>query len=104
MDDEQPGWPFDEPPNIACFTTVKVLREGYPVLLVTHEEGDGSWQFLCGTTNASKDAAIVGLDCIFQLDPSVGELADLPVGWIATRESRDDAWHREENPRPDEDE
>jgi len=31
-----------------------------PILLVTHEKGDHSWQFLDGGTMTTKDAAVVG--------------------------------------------
>jgi len=70
-------WPFDDPRNVAVFTTAPVLAGGHPILLVTHDE-DGWWQFLCGTTNDTKDARIVGLGNMFGKDPTVGELADLP--------------------------
>ena len=90
-------WPFDEPTNLATFTTTKVIHENYPILLVTHDEHDGGWQFLCGTTNASKDALIVALNSIYKRDPSVGELSDLPMGWQASRESPMSPWQREPN-------
>jgi len=53
-------WPFADPPNVATFTTCKVLNEDHPRLLVTHDEDDGAWQFLCGTTNEPRDGRIVG--------------------------------------------
>jgi hypothetical protein len=91
-------WPFADPPNVATFTTCKVLNEGHPILLVTHDEDDGAWQFLCGTTNEPRDGRIVGLDCIVAQDPSVIELADLPLGWRAWRDSPAEAWRREAKP------
>jgi hypothetical protein len=97
-------WPFNDPPNVTCITTVKVLREGHPILLVTHDEEDGGWQFLCGTTNDPDDGLVIGLGCAYDLDESVGELADLPLGWRAWRDSREEAWQRSENPPRDEDE
>ena len=54
------SWPFADTPNTASITTRQVL-EGAPVLLVTHDADDGSWQFLCGTTDDPADARIVGL-------------------------------------------
>lgn len=41
-------WPFDDPPNRRCYTTVHVLENNDPILLVTHDADDGAWQFLCG--------------------------------------------------------
>lgn len=95
-------WPFSEPTNLAAFTTTKVLREGYPVLLVSHDH-DGDWQFLCGTTNNSAHGAIICLGCAYQEDRSVGELADLPIGWQAWRDSVGAPWERlPREPDPDE--
>ena len=88
-------WPFSDPPNIRTITTRQVLEDGYPILLVTHDEDDGCWQILCGTTNDPDDGRIVGLDCMYDKDPSIGELADLPLGWKAWRDAPDQAWIRE---------
>jgi len=86
-------WPFDEPHNVATITTAKVLA-GHPILLVTHDEDDGSWQVLCGTTNNSADGRIVCLSEMYDRDPSIGELADLPLGWRAWRGSPSQPWQR----------
>ena len=87
-------WVFADPPNVATYTTANVLA-GHPILLATHDEDDGAWQFLCGTTNESADGRIVGLGCIVDLDPSVTEMADLPLGRRAWRDSPSDPWRRE---------
>jgi len=51
------------------------------------------------------DALIDCLGCAYQRDKSIGQLADLPPGWRAYRESADHPWVREEKePEPDEDE
>ena len=80
-------WPFSEPSNLAAFTTTHVLREGYPVLLVSHDH-DGDWQFLCGTTNDSAHGAIVCLGCAYQgtralenwlISPLAGKLGGIPL-------------------------
>jgi hypothetical protein len=92
-------WPFSDPPNVTTITTRQVLDEGYPILVVTHDEDDGGWQVLCGTTNDPKDGRVVGLDCMYERDPSIGELADLPLGWKAWREATDRDWIREANQR-----
>jgi len=93
MDD----FPFEDPPNVATLTTINVLN-GDPILLVTHDDDDGTWQFLCGKTNNPDDGRIVGLGCIIEQDPSVSELADLPLGWAASRTSAGERWFRYENP------
>lgn len=65
-------------------TTWSILRGGKPILLVSHDE-DG-WQFLDGCVHRVANAAIVSLQHIAQQDPSITELADLPVGWQASWE------------------
>ena len=87
-------WPFEESPNVAVITTVKVLEQGHPVLLVTHDEDDGAWQFLCGTTNDTDDGRVVGLREMVQMDASLKDLADLPLGWRTWRATPADTWHR----------
>jgi hypothetical protein len=87
------SWPFTDSPNTASITTRQVL-EGAPILLVTHDADDGCWQFLCGTTNESEDARVVGLGQMYKRDVTLGELADLPEGWRASRSAAGLPWHR----------
>jgi hypothetical protein len=87
------SWPFADAPNTASITTRQVL-EGAPILLVTHDSDDGSWQFLCGTTDDPADAKVVGLGRIYARDATLGELADLPEGWRAWRGSPVVPWER----------
>jgi hypothetical protein len=86
-------WPFDDPPNTAAFTTSSVLA-GAPILLVTHDEDDGGFQFLPGDEVSESDARIVGLGTILKRHPSVAEVADLPEGWWAERDGPDKPWIR----------
>lgn len=86
-------WPFDEAKNFGVYTTKQVIEDGYPILLVTHDD-DGDWQFLCGTTNESEDARLVCLKEIVESNPSVAELADLPMGWQAQRDAPDQPWEK----------
>lgn len=95
-------WQFSDPENAAAISTVQVLRQGFPILRVTHDN-DGDWQILCGTTSDEKDGIVVCLGCAYQRDKTIGELADLPLGWIAWREHFGAPWQREER-ATDEDE
>jgi hypothetical protein len=91
------NWPFDDSPNVAVITTRPVLEQGATILLVSHDEEDGGWQFLPAGQPREADARVVALRQIWALDPSVAELADLPLGWQAWRATPADPWHR--NPR-----
>jgi hypothetical protein len=88
-------WLFADPENLATITVRQIVVDGDPILRVSHDEDDGGWQFLTGGQVEMKDAMLVGLGEIVALDPSVIELADLPLGWRATRENPDSPWQRE---------
>jgi len=96
-------WPFDQPRNCAAFSLRQIVKEGAPVLLVTHDEDDHGWQFLDGSDSPSEsDAMVVCMSHIVESDPSLFELADLPPGWSAWRQSVNDQWVREALPPEDE--
>ncbi len=78
-------WPFSDPKNVAVYTVWRILNRVDPILRVCHDEDDGSWQFHTGQPVEMKDAALVALEVIADLDPSIVELADLPEGWCAVR-------------------
>ena len=88
-------WPFEEPENVATMTVRQVTHEGLPILLVSHDADDGMWQFLSGGSVEMADAMIVSLRVVYSLDPTVGELADLPLGWTATRTAVGQPWQRQ---------
>jgi hypothetical protein len=87
-------WPFDDPPNVAVVTTRQVTEDKAPILFVSHDEEDGGWQFLPGGPLLEENARVVALRRIWLLDPSVGALADLPLGWQASRITPLDPWQR----------
>jgi hypothetical protein len=91
-------WPFDQPRNCAVVTLRPIVFEGAPILHVTHDEDDHGWQFLGREDADVPQAAVVGLSEIVELDPSVLEVADLPPGWHAWRQSRSSPWQRERRP------
>ncbi|MBK8207996.1 MAG: hypothetical protein IPK87_14560 [Planctomycetes bacterium] len=93
-------WPFDDPKNVASITTPQVMRQGMPVLLVSHDADDGCWQFLHGDVSGGDKGMVVGLSHMVDLDPTLRELADLPLGWQATRTQKGAPWHR--HPKPTE--
>ena len=74
-------WPFDDPPNVAVFTTKSIAFRQRPVLLVTHDEEDGAWQFLPREgAGHETDAALVTLRSMIERSGTLAELADLPRG------------------------
>jgi hypothetical protein len=87
-------WPFQDPENVAVFTTRSIVKKKKPILYVSHDDDDGAWQFHDGAKPDPTQAIILTLREIVALDRSVAELADLPMGWTAERASRSQPWVR----------
>ncbi len=90
MDD----WPFDDPPKAAAITVRQIVRGGEPILFVAHDAEDGRWQFLTGVASEVADGMVVSLAEMVRRDPRVAELADLPLGWQASRAAMGQPWQR----------
>lgn len=86
-------WPFDDPPNVAVVTTKFVLEGTDWINYVTHDFDDESWQFHGDSSpTGEENARIVLLSEIIQIDPTIAELSNLPLGCRAWRETRDSSW------------
>lgn len=95
MNGSNADWPFDDPPNTAVITNVRILDGLDWIKYVTLDEEDGVWQFLPSQGHATmKEAAVVGLEHIVSLDPTLTELSNLPPGWYAQREAVGAHWTR----------
>jgi hypothetical protein len=91
-------WPFPEPPDLAVVTMKQIMEDHQPILYVSHErdeDGEPVWQFLPGQNRFEMaDALIVGLGSVVRLDPTLSEIADLPIGYAATRDRVGGPWVR----------
>lgn len=87
-------WPFDDSGNTVVFASRQVLEENALILRMSHDADDGYRQFHPTEARALEDARILALQEVVEIDPSVGEHGDLPVGWIAIRSGVEDPWHR----------
>ncbi|RWM17261.1 hypothetical protein [Mesorhizobium sp.] len=97
-----PDWPFDDPPNVAVFTTRQVMRGEHIIDYVVHDDDDGAWQFLNRAVDFKMaNAMLVGLSEMVKRDNSLRELWDLPYGWHAWREGKGQPWHRAKQERED---
>lgn len=97
---DQGDWPFDQPRNCATVTVWRILRGEDPVTYVAHSKDDHSWMFLNTGTGGSfdmRDAALVALESLLKLDPTLREIADLPPGWNARRNAVGRPWVREQD-------
>jgi hypothetical protein len=87
-------WKFSEPPNVAAIVDRRVMNGQAFIAVVSHDADDGAWQFLSNLPVKEADAALVSLQSVAQVDPSVMELADLPLGWRAWRNDKAAKWQR----------
>ena len=88
------SWPFEDSPDTACFTTRSVLIRQKPVVVVKHDDEDDWWHFLCDVDVDALDARVVSLRELLQLAPDLAEVANLPPGWTAVRNSLTSDWRR----------
>jgi hypothetical protein len=87
-------WPFDQSPNVATLTTRGIIDGSEWIALVSHDEDDGGWQFIGPRGARMDEAMLVALRQIFERDASIAELADLPEGWQARRQTPESPWER----------
>ncbi|MEO7676738.1 MAG: hypothetical protein ABIV39_08265 [Verrucomicrobiota bacterium] len=90
-------WPFEDPQNCAVFVTRAVMRGEEPILLVTHDDGEDSWSFVGTSDGTLENCMIIALGEAVALDPTVLQLADLPIQWLAHRHFPNGAWIRKPN-------
>lgn len=87
------AWPFDVPPDSTAQTTQRVL-DGAPILFVTHDAADGTWQFHDSGQVAKDEVRVCTLGNVVALDPSLLAIADTPPDWLAYRDHLDAPWHK----------
>jgi hypothetical protein len=96
MNNTMTDWKFNEAKNTAVIADKYFMEQKEPCLHVSHDADDGGWQFLTENTNSdSSRAIVVALSSAVSLDPTLNELYDLPIGWVATRSTNKSAWQRQ---------
>ena len=88
---------FVDEKNTMVITTKNIVNKKKSILLVSHDEDDGMWEFLDGDDVKEEDAMIVSLFEIVQLDSTVNQIADLRLGWISYRDSIQNEWIKQKN-------
>jgi len=86
---------FNEEMNVAVMTTKFVLKENQPILFIYHHEDDGMWEFVGNQDAKDEDYMVVALEEIIAYDPTVQEVADLPLGGSAFRTNSRSPWEIE---------
>jgi hypothetical protein len=84
---------FTEPENTACFTCDHVLNKQRPILYAVHDAGDGAWQFMCGQNDHTEaNAKLISLKQATEIDDTINDLFEMPLGVGAERESITAKW------------
>ncbi|MGB7604162.1 MAG: hypothetical protein WBL93_01670 [Lutisporaceae bacterium] len=88
-------WVFKDEPNVMIITTKNIISSKNSILSVWHDADDGMWQFLDGTDVNEEDALTISLEELVNIDDTVNEVSDLPIGWVAWREQKGSDWKRQ---------
>ena len=96
------NWKFPGSPHTSAYLSETVNDGTEEVNYVSHDSDDRSWQFLGDSMSDGGGPVLVCLHHPIDKDPSLIELADLPVGWCAEREAPGQPWiRREMTPDPE---
>ncbi|WP_145282550.1 hypothetical protein [Pirellulimonas nuda] len=88
---------WDHPFNVAVVTVDEVIAGERDVVLVMHDEGHCGFQFYDGYDVGGRKPLVVPREVILELDSTLAEVTDLPVGWSARREKKGSEWTREQS-------
>lgn len=85
---------FPIPDDTKVFTSTFVMNDRSAITYVTHEEVDGSWQFLSHDQfeRYEEVAVKVELHVLLSMDPTLLELAAMRKGYHAFRAKAKDQW------------
>jgi hypothetical protein len=88
------NWKFADPPHAQAFLSQTVHSGAEHVTYVSHDAEDGAWQFLGESMSDGGGPVLSCLHHPIDRDPSLAELADLPIGWYAERGKIGEPWVR----------
>jgi hypothetical protein len=77
--------------KVPAFICSHIFKFERPVLCVSHADGD--WQFVCGEDHED-GPRLVGLGHLITRDPSLADVLDLPVDYMAERSEVGAPWIR----------
>jgi len=85
---------FVESLNTAVFTTKFIIEQNNLITEVYHDREDGAWQFLSNDSfnDFENVAMVVSLGEILEQDSTLIELAEMPKGYFAVRDSINSPW------------
>jgi len=87
------NWQYPDPPHTSVYLSKAVHKGTEAITFVSHDAEDGAWQFL-GDSMMDGGGVVVCFHHPIDGDPSLAELANLPLGWYAEREKIGEPWVR----------
>jgi hypothetical protein len=86
------NWKFPDPPHTRVFVPEAVSSGAEPVTYVSHDLEDGAWQFLGDSMSGGREPVLLCLHHAIDNDPTLIQIADLPVGWWAEGVKPGELW------------
>ena len=83
---------FNESLSTAVLTSKYVMKHASPIVCIAHNN-DGVWEFWGKELIDEAEIMVVSLGQIINIDPSVLDVADMPVEFNAIRDSKENAWN-----------
>lgn len=84
---------FRDAENKAVFTCNHIVDDKSPILYVEHDS-EGDWQFLCGQNDhTDENAKIISLKQAVELDNTLNDLYEMPIGVGAERKRVGAKWN-----------
>lgn len=83
----------DISPNKAVFTTKHVMQHNSPITYIAHDHED-DWQFFGNEDVKDEDVMIVSINQILQVDSSVSDILNMPIGMEAVRNSKNEPFKK----------
>lgn len=91
------NWKFPDDPHTRVFLSETVNKGTEAVTYISHDAEDGAWQLLGDSMSDGGGPVISCFHHPIDRDPSLVELADLPVGWYAERDGVGKPWTRKKH-------
>lgn len=91
------NWKFLDDPHTRVFLSDTVHKGTETVTYVSHDAEDGAWQFLGHSMSDGGGPVTSCFHHPIDRDPSITELADLPLGWYAERDAVGEPWTRKKH-------
>lgn len=83
---------FRESLNTAVLTSKYIMSHSSTIVYVAHHE-DGVWEFWGEEIVDEADIMVVSLGQIIKIDPTVLEVAEMPIEFNAIRDKRESSWN-----------